>query len=446
MTHFDIASPRARIAWLSPDEQSKGRAEPAFDAAGYALVDVEGAFPPDVAVVDLREHRLSAKSVQTLAQLTRQAAPDCGLVYIAPFTLSAHERAHLRRSGDLVLAGDDLSVVVDACRHRLRLRNIAEETGERLKSIAASTRLSEFPPIETSNAKPRVLVAGAPGPSSLSALAATEAVAEQTVGALTAAQAMRALESGRFDCAVFIPGGEGDPLMGLARSMRRHRKFQDLPLIVVGGDGLEARKCRFSSAYVADIVLPRHASEDLGARILSVTRRARLAAAMRRFLSACAGDGVRDKMSGAFAPPFFAMHAERIFARADQTRRPLSVVGVRLSPVAPNETEARASRMLADAARLINRVTRAEDFVARLSPDTFIVLMAATTERDADTASKRISGVIANTMFRTKNEKLSFAVAAATTAIQRERRGRLDETVARVFVSLNQAKAQTAEQ
>ena len=445
MTHFDLSSPRARIAWLSPDEQSRERARPDFEAAGYALVDVEGVIPPDIAVVDLREHRLSAKSVQTLAQLTRQAAPDCGLVYIAPLALSAHERAHLRRSGDLVLAGDDLSAVVDACRHRLRLRNIAEETGERLKSVAASTRLSEFPPIETSSAAPRVLVAGAPGPTSLLALAAAEAVSDQTVGVLTAAQAMRALEGGGFDCAILIPSGDGDPLMGLARSMRRHRKFQDLPLIVVGGDGLAARKCRLSSAYVADIVLPRHAGEDLGARIISVSRRARLAAAMRRFLSACAGDGVRDRMSGAFAPPFFALHAERIFARADQTRRPLSVVGVRLSPVTPDEGETRASRTLADAARLINRVTRAEDFVARLAPDTFIALMPATTERDADAASKRISGVIANTMFRTKNEKYSFAVAAATAAIQRERRGRLDETVARVFVGLNHAKAQTAE-
>lgn len=445
MTHFDIKSARARIAWLSPDETGRERARPLFETAGYALVDVDSALPPDVAVVDLRAHRLSAKAAKTLAQLTRQAAPDCGLVYIAPFTLSATERAHLRRTGDLVLAGEDIANAVDACRHRIRLRNIAEEAGERLKSIAASTRLSEFPPIETSNAAPSVLVAGAPGPSSLAALSAAEAISDRVVGALSAAQAMHALETGGFDCAVFIPRNEGDPLMGLARSMRRHRKFQDLPLIVIGGDGFETRNRRYSSAYIADTLLERHVSEDLGARIVSVSRRARLAAAMRRFLSACSGDGVRDKTSGVFAPAFFAMHAERVFTRADQTRRPLSVVGVRLSPAARDDSETRASRTLTDAARLINRVTRPEDFVARLTSDTFVILMPATVEADAGAAARRVSGVIANTMFRTKGENYSFAVAAATASVQRERRGRVDETVARVFAALNQATPKTAE-
>lgn len=439
MTHTDLTAARARIAWLSPDPDALEAARGVFAAAGYALTGVTAPIRPDLAVIDLRARGLSPKAVRALADLTRQAAPDCGLVYAAPVTLTAAERAHLRRSGELVLTGEDVAPAVEACRARLRLRAVAEEAGERLKSLAATTRLSAFPPIEAATRPPAVLIAGAAGPTAMQAIAAAEAVAGEAYAVLSAAQAMRALEAHAFDCAVLMPHSPGDPLMGLARSMRRHRRFQDLPLIVVGGDGFGTERWRFTGAYVAETLLARHAGDDLGGRILAVSRRARLAAAMRRFLAACAGDGVRDRMSGAFAPGFFAQHAERLFARADDTGRPLSVVGLRLAAAQADETRDRPSRMLAEAARLVKRVTRAEDFVARLTTDTFIVLMPATQARDAGAAASRVAGVIANTMFRAGSDRAPFAVAASTVAVARERGGRLDETVAQAFAALNRA-------
>lgn len=445
MIQFDLTAARARIAWLSPDPDALESARGVFAAAGYALTDITAPIRPDLAVIDLRARGLSPKAVKALADLTRQAAPDCGLVYTAPVTLTAAERAHLRRSGDLVLTGEDLAPAVETCRARLRLRAVAEETGERLKSLAATTRLSAFPPIEAATRPPSVLIAGEAGPTAMQAIAAAEAVAGESYAVLSAAQAMRALEAHAFDCAVLMPRGPGDPLMGLARSMRRHRRFQDLPLILVGGDGFGTERWRLSGAYVAETLLARHAGDDLGGRILAASRRARLAAAMRRFLNACAGDGVRDRMSGAFAPGFFAPHAERLFARADDTGRPLSVVGLRLAPVQADEAQVPASQMLAEAARLVKRVTRAEDFVARLTSDTFIVLMPATQARDARAAAARVSGVIANTMFRTGIECAPFAVAASTAVIGRERGGRLDETVAQAFAALNRAAPVKAE-
>lgn len=439
MDGVDHYSARARIAWLSPEERMPADAAAQFEKAGYTLVEA-GSFPaPDLAVVDLRQHKLTAKAAQKLAAVTRSAAPDCGLIYVGPYSLAASERAHLRRSGDLVLAEFDVAAVIEACRQRLRLRNIAEETGERLKSIAASTRLSDFPPIETSNAAPSVIIAGAPGPSALAALAAAETVSERTIGALSAAQAMRALEVGAFDCAVILPNSAGDPLLGLARAMRRHRQFQDLPVILIG-DG-RARP----GGNIAELMPDAHIADDLGARILAVSRRARLAAAMRRFLSACAGDGVRDPLSGAFAPPFFSQHAERLFARADATRRPLTLIGLRLAAAGPDDAEPAAARTLADAARLVHRVTRAEDFLARLSSDTFVALLSATAARDGAVAAKRIEGVIANTMFRESSGGRPFAVAAATAIVEKPPRARLDETVATVLSRLKAATPKTAE-
>lgn len=410
---------------------------------GYtlALPPVDGVF--DIALVDLRTGGLSPKSAQKLAQAARAKAPECGVVYVGGPQLSAAERAHLRRSGDLVVVNGDLSPLADACRQRLRIRNIAEETGERLKSIAASTRLSEFPPIETSSSAPSVLIASVPGPAALAALAAAETVSANCGAALTAGQAMRALETGLFDVAVFLPQSEGDPLVSLARSLRRHYRFQDLPVIMAAPDA--GPRLKIATASAAEALLPQHLCDDLPARLLAVSRRARLIAAMRRFLSACSGEGVRDRLSGAFTPHFFTQHAERVFARADQTGRPASIVCIRLAPATAEDVDIAAGRTLTEAARLINRVCRAEDCVGRLSRDTFIVLMSSTTGPDSEFAAKRIEGVIANTMFRSRGTRNLFAVAAASASVERLPGARLDETIAAALARLNAAKPRTAE-
>ncbi|NJM35419.1 MAG: diguanylate cyclase [Rhodomicrobium sp.] len=443
MASSTAGSPRARIAWISPDPTTIAAARPAFAHAGYALFAGSDETAADIAVVDLRQRRFSLKAAQHLAEEARRAAPDCGVVYLTSPALTASERAHLRRSGEIVAATQDYDTAIDVCRRRLRLRNIAEESGERLKSIAATMRLCEFPTISASSAPPDVLVAAPPGPMALSLLDAAERVSSRTIGAFNAAQAMRALEAGGIDCAVLAPQGEGDPMLALARSMRRHARFQDLPVVLIDGDDDFAPKGKGSS-NVVERLSARCAAENLPARIVAASRRARLVSAMRRFLSACAGDGVRDRLSGSFCPQFFAQHAERLFARSDETGRPIAVVGLRLSSPA-NQADVGAAMTLTSAAQLINRVTRAEDFAARLSSDTFVILQSATQASDAEAAAKRIEGVIANTRFRSHRDHHPFAVAVASAASVREPKARVDETVASILGRLNNAVARTAE-
>lgn len=434
-------TPRARIAWLSPDPESILRAAPQFEKAGYALAEGAADKAFDIAVVDFRARRVTARVAQHLAALMRKKSPECGVVYLGAPLLGAAERAHLRRSGDLVLVEENLRPAIEACRQRLRIRNVAEETGERLKSIAASTRLSEFPPIETSSAAPSVLVAGAPGPAALAALRSAEAVGEDCAAALSAGQAMRALEAASFDCAVFLIKKDGDPLLSLAKSMRRHRRFQDLPIVMIATD--EAARGRIAAVWGAETLSSEHIADDLGSRVVALARRARLMSAMRRFLTACAGDGVRDRLSGAFTPQFFGQHAGRVFAR--QAARPIAITGLRLAPVLPEASDGASAKTLTEAARLINRVTRAEDCVGRLTADTFVVLMSATNAHDAAIAARRIEGVISNTMFRSRSRQALFAVAAATACVERAPGMGIEETVAAVMAKLNTATLRTAE-
>lgn len=428
---------RASVFWSSPNPGSIEAAEAAFSPAVYHLDETDPAFA-DLGVFDLRDGARSARTAQEDAARFRTKASGAGIVFLASAGLSASERAYLRRHGDLVIAGDDLVPLVNACRQKLRVRNVAEETGERLKSIAAQTRLSEFAPIDTSNEPPSLLIAGAPGSTMLEAIAAAGEVCERADAAMSAGQAMRALEAGLYDCLAVLPKGPGDPLLGLARAIRRHRRFQDLPVIIVRPLGQTA----VGEAPVnSEIVPPEHVQADFGRRIVQLTRRSRLLAAMRRFLSSCGGDGVRDRISGAFTSSFFGQHAARVFERADQTRRPAALVGVRLASQLP----AAGGRTLVDAARLINRVSRAEDFVGMIAPDTFVVLASATRGEDAAFLARRAEGVIANTMFRSRTSAELFAVSATTAASERVHGRPLEEAIAELLARLNAATPRTAE-
>ena len=325
----------------------------------------------------------------------------------------------------------------------LRLRNIAEETGERLKSLAALSRLVEFPSIATSDAQPRILIAGHPGAAALSVLNAVNPIAEQSVCVLSIGQAMRALDHGAFDCAVFLPTGENDPLFSLARALRRHPKHGAVPIIHIADDPTMA--AQFASKGAREFTLSDHVPDDLAGRVQLLARRARLTRTMRGFLQACAGEGVRDGPSGAFTSTFMAEHGARLCARADQTSRPMSIVISQLSVEGSDKKNLEPGRRaLHQATRLINRVTRAEDVVARIGPNTFLVLMPSTNEKAALDVALRIEGVLESTVFRGAFDGELFAVRAKSAACDRPHGLCIEETIALALQRLRLADSSSA--
>jgi PleD family two-component response regulator len=324
----------------------------------------------------------------------------------------------------------------------IRLRNVAEETGERLKSLAALNRIVEFPSIATQNTPPRVLVAGDPGAAALPIINAISHICEQCACVLSVGQAMRALDHGKFDCAIFLPTDKNDPLFSLSRALGRHPKYCAMPIIHVV-DSPE-KTAIYAEVGAKDFILTSHISGDIAGKIQLSSRRARLARAMHAFLHACVGEGVRDPASGAFTPVFLAEHGARLCARADQTGRPLSAAIIRLS--ADNLRSKKIEpgrRALHQAVRLINRITRAEDVVARIAPETFLILMPAANEDAAARAALRVEGVLENTVFKSAHGNAPFALNALSAHCARPRGYCIEETVAHALRSLRAAEAET---
>ena len=429
--------PRARIVYVCNDKKSLAALTMPFREVGYALLPPEAAANADLGLIDLRGKTISGKKALAVANLLRRNSPECSLFFIVDEALEQIGQNALKRYGEVIFLTGSPAPIIERCRQMMRLRNIAEETGERLKSLATLNRLAEFPSIAAPAAPPRILIAGAPGAAALTAVNAVSRIAAQCVCVLTAGQAMRALDHGDFDGAIFIPKSGNNTLLSLTRVLRRHPKYCWMPIIHVADNADNA------AAYVQkgakDFILMNHIEGGLAAKTKLAVRRARLLKTMRHFLQACAGEGVRDASSGAFTAAFLAEHGARLCARADQTKRPLASIALRL--VAQNQDGGAIEpdrQALHSAARLINRVTRAEDVVARIAPGTFLILTPATHEEDAAKAALRFVGILENTVFRNMRNQLLYAVTAHTAVCTRPQGLCIEELVA---LNLNKLRA-----
>ncbi len=425
MSSETIFSPRVRIACVPGDQPSFEALTKSFRLAGFEVAKPDTSLGADIGLIDLRKQGVSARKAKAIASALRRKSPESPLVFLVDPTCEVSAPSALKRFGEVIPAHNEVDHVTVRCREIIRLRNIAEETGERLKSLATLNRLVEFPVVTTTNTQARILIAGRPGPAAIAAVNAVNAVAGKATCVLNAGQAMRALEHDDFDCAIFLPTAENDPMLAFIRTLRRHPKHAHLSIIQIADH--PADLSNYARKGARDFVLAQQISVELASRAQLASRRARLLRSMRKFLKSCKGEGIRDARSGAFTSLFLTEHGNRICARADQTGRALSITLVSLSDA---DDQASTARTLNHAARLINRVTRAEDMVARISRKKFIILSPATNVEDAEKIGLRISGVIANTAFRNERTQKPYAVNVFTKSYSRARGMCIEECVA----------------
>ena len=396
--------------------------------AGYCVhptLDVDRA---DIALIDFRGGRVNARRSSSVTEAVRRKSPETSLLFLVDSETDAAVYATLRRFGDVAPVDGDVEHVVRRIREILRLRNVAEEAGERLKSLTAVNRAVDFPVIAADASAPSALIVGPPGPAAMDVINAVSSSADHCACVLTAGQAMRAFEYKDFDVAVFLPAGDAGAMPALTRALRRHPKLSRTALMQIGenADKLASAARRGGAS---DFLLRAHVSAALGSRLSVIARRTRLLNAMRGFLRACAGDGVRDSMSGVFTPTFLGQHGARLAGRADSTGRPLSVILVHLADQSNGKRE-NSRRALYQGARLLGRITRAEDMVARVAPGLFAILCPATHAEDAVRVASRVDGVLSNTAFHRDTAGAPCALDISVAVAAHENGAGISETIA----------------
>lgn len=386
MINHDKEKTRARVAWIAAGV--RGVSPALADAARLARFDlVEPPAASDIAVVDLYDSDPGGGGAAEAVASARRLGAGAGVLIAADAAATSEQRRRLARLGETVFLRTSVEPLIGAVRERLRLATLAEETGDRLKSLVADGRAVSFstPARKEDGA---VLIAGKPSPIALTVSHALGASSRSSVSVFTAGQAMRALDHGGFDGAVFIPADENDLLIALARALRRHREHRRLPVVIVSAD--EELLDRRAAKDGLDAMTAARAGDDLARRLETLTRRADMSASMRAFLRSPEGNGGGR---GAANARLFAQHAMRVSANADDKGRSVSFVALAISPKAGTDPAA-ARGLLDEALRTAGRLVRAEDMIAKLTTTTFIVMLRGTRRDDADRVARRIEGVV----------------------------------------------------
>ena len=166
-----------------------------------------------------------------------------------------------------------------------------------------------------------------------------------------------------------------------------------MPVIV--GVSRASAEANWYQGEPLNIFYTEHMRDHIASFASRAARRARLAHLMADFLLKCDGEGVRDRGSAAFSASFFTLHGSRLFARARELQRPISLVGVDLSAETDKNRRHKAMR---EAVSLIRRMTRAGDMTVRLNPTRLAVLTPGVIDADAPRLAERVKGVLSGSL------------------------------------------------
>lgn len=435
MINHETAQFRAKVRWISVS----GNAIPPtlLDAALMAKYQVTDAIDlvADIIVVDLygveSDNRAAADAVAT----ARRSGSPAGVLIAADGSISDDQRKLLTRLGEVVYLKNSVEPLICAIRERLRLCALADETGDRIKTLVADGRVATLPSSASTQTEFRVLVAGKPSATALAVANHLSASGKKSIGVFSAGQAMRALDHEKFNGAIFIPDDENDLLVALARALRRHREHRRLHVILISPDeGLFDRR---AAKEGLDIMASGRVSEDLCPRLERLSRRAAMASAMRAFLRSPEGNGAA---SGAASPRLFAQHAARVLNSADRTGRTVSFIALSLSKEDDDSTHASARLALEEALRTSVRLVRAEDMITRLTTTTLILMLRGARGEDAEKVARRLEGVIAGTQPRSIHHRAEVHAAAH----ERPRGVEIERMIAALVADLRQRNIASA--
>lgn len=434
MINHDTAQFRASVAWIS----ASGRSAPAAliaaaNVARYRFAQADET--PDIAIVDLYGADPADESAVSAIGAGRRCGAGAGLVIAADAAADTELRRRLSRLGETVFLRHSIEPIIGAVRERLRLAALADEAGDRVKTLLADGRPVNFFAATKQRGDLSVLIAGKPSPVALAAANAAAAASVRTTCVFSAGQAMRALDHGAFHGAVFIPNDENDLLIALARALRRHREHRRLPVIIVSGD--EDLLDKRGAQDGLDTMPATRVDDDLFRRLETMTRRAAMAAAMRAFLRSAEGNGGSARSA---SPRLFAQHAVRALRRADETGRSVSFVALSLTPKGDGPPSAASRSALEEAHRTAARLVRAEDMIARLNATTIIFMLRGANEGDAGRAARRLEGVVAGIQPRATLDHSDVCAAA----IERGPGVEIERVIAALLAELRQRRKEAA--
>ena len=246
----------------------------------------------------------------------------------------------------------------------------------------------------------RVLFIGKAAPSFMVIINALQDKGVEVTAAFTSFSAFDYLHDVPFDAVVMNTLEQVEPAFSIAEAMRRNSKLYHTPtLFLVKGDSFKD----FEGAYkrgARDIIDCNADSNEISGRILELANFHRIHEQMKLDFKTIALKHVGDKSGTAYSQQFIKAHFPRILRDAQETNRPVTLIGLRLNA---SSIEAVADHAIAAAfdqtADLIHNLVRMQDVVCRWDDNKFVLSFFNTDKTEARIILDRINALLDCTVY-----------------------------------------------
>lgn len=296
----------------------------------------------------------------------------------------------------------EAGALVSLSEELLRIRGVAPRGGR--------TTPAEMPPLESLDARPRLLFAEDDGDDRDAVTAALEGDYEVS----SVSSGRHALDAAREfppDIALldlYLPGLGG---MEVLAAMRSDPRTSEVPVILLSGQADDATRVRALDLGAADFVQKPVSLTELRARIDRTLRLSKRHTHLRELAQT-------DTLTGLPNLRAFRARLEEEVQRAERYGNPLSCIMAdmdNLKPVNDALGHAAGDRAIATVAEVIREQLRSTDMGARYGGDEFVLLLPHTTAPEGRVLAERIAAHLARVRLELGSRlvplRLSFGVA-----------------------------------
>ena len=389
--------------------------------------------PVDVIIADCRTATPALGQVIGALETLRLRHPESIFLILIEPELIWDARLELKRFGTLCPIGERADLVIPRLDRLLENLALADECGERLKTLSSLNRSTvQGNILHMSKKAMRVLVSGAPSPVTLRAMKSLAGEAFRVTAAISVPQTIRYLELNIFDCLVIMPGDKTATYTGLIKMLRRNDRTRNLPILVIPDRADETTplvSTRFMAQGADTILHAPDTEKALTAEVTAFSRRSRLTSSMKSFLrkaASCDGSG-KDVVADL---PFFEHHLERLCARAADTGKPLCLSAFKLNYRSGSKVSHTAFTQALKYAQMIIRDT---DLMTAVRDDIFLVAQPGLTHGEASRRQQNIAEVLQEIVLDDHPSAKADHVMVETSTVRLDTGETAEQLIARCF-------------
>ncbi|MGE3770306.1 MAG: PleD family two-component system response regulator [Bdellovibrionales bacterium] len=246
--------------------------------------------------------------------------------------------------------------------------------------------------------------------------------------------------------AVLVAMRVGDEsAMHLIAEVRSAEQTRQMPVVMVADDVDIIRVAKALELGATDYILRPVDGNELLARMRTQIRQTRTYLRLRENYERSLAMALTDPLTGAYNRRYLDIHLPRLFERARQSSRPLSVIMLDIDHFKKiNDTYGHPAgdAVLVELVTRLNKNLRSFDLVTRMGGEEFAIVMPETDLETAEMVAERLRKATANDAFRLDKLSLDLPVTISIgiSALQAANDGQPQQIVKRADDALYRAK------